>query len=99
MGSIRGIKRGPYSKTKDAIDTAQLLEVTTNRTAIEAQLNMVRGRIRMFETTMRSIRKRLVKLTNQAVRTKMWDEYQIYNQKLYLTKKVENTLTYQKNLL
>jgi hypothetical protein len=29
----------------------------------------------------------------------MWDEYQIYNQKLYLTKKVENTLTYQKNLL
>lgn len=99
MGSIPGISRGPYSKTKDAIDTAQLLEVATDRNALEAQLNMVRGRIRMFERTMRALKKRLSSMKNIAKKTRVWDEYQIYNQKLYLTKKVENALTYQKNLL
>jgi hypothetical protein len=99
MGSIPGIKRGPYGKTKDAIDAMLLLEIGSNRTAMEAQLNMVRGRIRMFQTTMRSIRKRLTKAKNIALKTKLLDEYQIYNQKLYLTKKVENSLTYQKNML
>lgn len=91
MGSIKGLKRGYYKKK----DIDIILETPWNKNAIEAKLNTVRGRIRMFHSAMRGLRYRLRGKLN----VKIMEEYQQLNRQLYRFKKAENYLTYQKNML
>jgi hypothetical protein len=89
MGSKKGIKRGEYKKKPIDND----LEVLTNKNAIDAQLNTLRARIRTITASMRGLRNRL------RGDLKLIAEYQKFNEQLYKTKKNENALTYQRNML
>lgn len=91
MGARKGFKRGYYKKK----DIDVILETPWNKNAIEAKLNTVRARIRMFHSSMRGLRNRLRGKLN----IKLMEEYQHLNRQLYRVKKAENYLTYQKNML
>lgn len=91
MAPKKGFKRGHYKRKEHTED----LEVPSNKNALEAKLNQLRGRIRMFQATMRGVKYRLKK----GLDVRLLDEYQKLNQGLYRAKKAENALTYQKNML
>lgn len=85
-------KRGSYKKTQEL---EEMLDIPDNKNMLEAQINLLRGRIRMFEATMRGLRNRMRK----GLDLKIMQEYQKFNQRLYKTKKAENVLVYHKNML
>lgn len=94
MGSKKFVKRGPYKKKNLDED----LETPWNKNTLQGRLNLIRGRIRMFTATMRGIRYK-INIRRGELNVRLMQEYQDLNRQLYRAKKVENVLTYQKNML